>query len=114
VTGAARLLEELVTVLGQLRRGSSASLGGPGLGLDRERGIVLTGDRYLRERPDLLLDFLDVVGLGENLLVLRLARHHSRQREKDNGDRYQQADNHTEYVEEVGILLAHNVIRVGR
>ncbi len=67
----------------------------------------------MRERLDPLLHVLDVAGVFHDLPVLGLARHDAGKREQANGDRYQQADNHAEYVEEVGVLLAHDVIRVG-
>ena len=91
----------------------AARLGATGIGLDGQGGIVLPGDRLLRERRNPLLHVLYVAGILDDLFVLSLARHNPGQREQGNGNRHQQADNHTEYVEEVGVLLAHDVIRVG-
>src|ERR1700674_5554227 len=60
------------------------------------------------------MDVFAVVGFGEHLPVLRVARDHARQREQADHDRHQQADHQAENVEEMGILLAHDVIRSGR
>src|ERR1700681_4757866 len=60
------------------------------------------------------MDVFAVVGFGEHLPVLRVARDDARQREQTDHDRHQQADHQAENVEEMGILLAHDVIRSGR
>ena len=56
----------------------------------------------------------EVLAFPEHLLVLGLAGDHTRQRKNSDGDHNQQANDHTEGIEEMGVLLAHVWIRVER
>jgi hypothetical protein len=59
------------------------------------------------------LNVLAVVGLFQNLPVLGVARDDAGEGENTDCHGDQQADYEAENIEEMGILLAHGVIRLG-
>src|SRR6185437_5411586 len=87
--------------------------GGGGIRLDRQGRVVLAGHGHLGDRRQVLPDGLQILRLLIHVLVLSLAGDHPRERE--NADRYgdQQADDEAESIEKMGVLLAHDVFRVG-
>src|ERR1700722_15233089 len=106
MAGAAHLIEHLGAIL--QGRGDRGGSGSPRVTLYGEGGVVMTGDRHLARCLEARGDVAAVVALFEDLPVLGLARHHAGKREDADGNGRQQADYHAEYVEEVGILFAHD------
>src|ERR1700722_11371080 len=112
VAGAAHLLEDLGAIL--RRRGDRGGTGSPRVPLDGDGRVVVTGDRHLARRRETRGDVPAVVALLEYLLVLGLARHHAGKGEDTDGYSGQEPDDQAEYVDEVGVLFAHDARFPGR
>jgi hypothetical protein len=108
VARLAGLLIELVAVLRWSRAGWGTRRADR---LDLEGRIVLAGHRHTGERLHALVHALLEVGFLQYLLFLGLARNDPGQGEQRKRNRHQKADNQTERVEKVGVLLAHNATR---
>src|ERR1700689_1742104 len=68
----------------------------------------MAGDGDLTRPPQARGDVLAVVALSENLFVLGVAGYHAGKSEDTDGYGGQKPDDQAEYVEEVGILFAHD------
>src|SRR5262249_53291267 len=107
----ARLAGLLIELVAVLRRGRPPGGARRGRGVDLPGWIVLAGHRDSREGLHPLADAFEIVPFHEHLPFLGFAGDDPRQGEQRERDRHQNSDNQAEYVEKVGVLLAHNAAR---
>src|SRR4029077_10006456 len=77
------------------------------LTLDRQRGVVLAGNRLLVWRLQACRHGLAVVRLLHHLLVLRAAGDDAGEREDAGRYQDEQPEQQAEDIDEVGVLFAH-------